>query len=196
MLIKLSEYAEQRGVSTQAVRKAIGEGRITKGAKRETADDAKGRPGRPGWLIDPDVADQEWGRNTTASKSNSSAIKAGRQRQMAAARGDAPEMPDAPRGPNMAQAQAIKTAYQARLLQLEFEERSGKLVSAEEMKKQRFETGRRVRDAVLRIGPQAIGEIAKAGGGMTPDQRTDVLMVLERHLVQALEALADGAGQS
>jgi hypothetical protein len=96
--------------------------------------------------------------------------------------------------PTMAQGQAIKTAYQAKLLQLEFEERSGKLVSAEEARRVRFESGRRVRDAVLRIGPQMIGEIAKAAGGLTPDQRADVLLVIERHLVGALEALADGAG--
>jgi hypothetical protein len=94
----------------------------------------------------------------------------------------------------MAQGQAIKVAYQAKLLQLEFEERSGKLVSAEEARRVRFESGRRVRDAVLRIGPQMIGEIAKAAGGLTPDQRADVLLVIERHLVGALEALADGAG--
>jgi hypothetical protein len=82
------------------------------------------------------------------------------------------------------------------LLKLDYEERTGKLVSAEDMKRIRFESGRRVRDAVLRIGPQMIGEIAKAAGGMTPDHRADVLLVIERHLVGALEALADGAGRS
>jgi hypothetical protein len=81
------------------------------------------------------------------------------------------------------------------LLKLDYEERTGRLVNAEDMKRVRFESGRRVRDAVLRIGPQMIGEIAKAAGGMTPDQRADVLLVIERHLVGALEALADGAGR-
>ena len=181
-MLKLEEYAESIDVSPQAVRRAIADGRIKAGAKRE---------GRR-WLIDPKVANEEWGKNTSPQYRQGPAIKAGRQRQLAgaAAQGPGPGMP------TMAQGQAIKTAYQAKLLQLEFEERSGKLVSAEEMSRARFESGRRVRDAVLRVGPQMIGEIAKAAGGMTPDQRADVLLVIERNLVGALEALADGAGNS
>ncbi len=185
-MLKLADYAESIGVVPQAVRKAIADGRIKRGAKRE---------GRS-WLIDPKVANEEWGKNTAPQYRQGAAIKAGRQRQMAAAHG-APASPGSAAGmPTMAQGQAIKIAYQAKLLQLEFEERSGKLVSAEEMTKVRFESGRRVRDAVLRIGPQMIGEIAKAAGGLTPDQRADVLLVIERHLVGALEAMADGAGNS
>lgn len=194
MLIKLAEYAAQLGVVPQAVRKAIAEERIKDGAVRQ---------GRS-WLIDPDVASQEWGKNTMPQRSHSEEIKAGRQRQMAAAAaggGQSWEQREAERRagvaniPSMAQGQAIKTAYQAKLLQLEFEERSGKLVSAEEMRRQRFDSGRQVRDAVLRIGPQMIGEIAKAAGGLNPDERAEVLLVIQRHLVGALEALADGAGQ-
>lgn len=184
MLIKLAEYAEQLGVVPQAVRKAIADGRIKNGAVRQ---------GRS-WLIDPDVASQEWGKNTMPQRSHSEEIKAGRQRQMAAAGGGGGAGAGA-NIPSMAQGQAIKVAYQAKLLQLEFEERSGKLVSVEEMQRKRFESGRQVRDAVLRMGPQMIGEIAKAAGGMTPDQRSEVLLVIQRYLVGALEALADGAGQ-
>lgn len=181
MLIKLADYAAQMGVVPQAVRKAIAEGRIKKGATRE---------GRS-WLIDPEVASREWGKNTAPQYRQSEEIKAGRQRQMAAAAGAAP----GGNVPTMAQGQAIKVAYQAKLLQLEFEERSGKLVSVEEMKRQRFESGRQVRDAVLRIGPQMIGEIAKAAGGLSPDERAEVLLVIQRYLVGALEGLADGAVQ-
>ena len=184
MLIKLADYAQQVGVVPQAVRKAIAEGRIKEGATRQ---------GRS-WLIDPEVADREWHKNTAPQYRQSEAIKAGRQRQMAGA-ADAPSGGE-PKVPTVAQGQAIKTAYQAKLLQLEFEERSGKLVSVEDVKRQQFEAGRRVRDAVLRIGPQMIGEIAKAAGGLSPEQRADVLLVIERHQVKALEALADGAGNS
>jgi hypothetical protein len=190
-VLKLADYAAQVGVVPQAVRKAIADGRIKRGAKRD---------GR-GWVIDPAIANEEWGKNTAPQYRQGAAIKAGRQRQMAGGQGSLGEhqrqgQAAATAMPSMAQGQAIKTAYQAKLLQLEFEERSGKLVSAEEMNRVRFESGRRVRDAVLRIGPQMIGEIAKAAGGLTPDQRADVLLVIERHLVGALEALADGAGNS
>ncbi len=190
-MLKLEEYAAAIDVSPQAVRKAIADGRIKNGAKRE---------GRR-WLIDLEVANKEWGKNTAPQYRQGPAIKAGRQRQMA---GAAATGNQAPPGPavggagelTMSKAQTLKAAYQAKLTQLEFEERSGKLVSAEEMTRVRFESGRRVRDAVLRIGPQMIGEIAKAAGGLTPDQRADVLLVIDRHLVGALEALADGTGNS
>lgn len=180
MLIKLADYATQLGVVPQAVRKAIAEGRIKKGAVKE---------GRS-WLIDVDVANQEWRKNTAPQYQQNEAVKAGRQRQMAAAANGGEY-----RGPSMSQAQTIKAGYQAKLLALDFEERSGKLVSVEEMRRQRFESGRQVRDAVLRIGPQMIGEIAKAAGGLNPDERAEVLLVIQRYLVNALEALADGAGQ-
>ncbi len=170
-------------MSPQAVRKAIADGRIKEGASKS----AEGAVGRPGWMINPEVANQEWARNTSSHKAHGDAIRAGRQRQMNGG-GDG-------QVPSKSQAETIKAVYQAKLFQLEFEEKSGLLVRVEEMKRQRFETGRRVRDAVLRIGPQMIGEIAKACGGLTPDQRTDVLMIIERYQVQALEALADGAGQ-
>lgn len=203
MLIKLAEYAKQLDVSVQAVRKAIADGRIKEGARKRSADETPGQTGRPGWWIDPEVANREWGRNTAPQYRQSQAIKAGRQRQMAAAAAAGEPSghgggagPGAGGIPSVAQGQAIKTAYQAKLLQLEFEERSGKLVNAEDVKRQQYEAGRRVRDAVLRIGPQMIGEIAQAAGGMTPEQRAAVLLVVERYHVQALEALANGAGNS
>jgi hypothetical protein len=170
-------------VVPQAVRKAIAEGRIKDGATRE---------GRS-WLIDPEIADREWGKNTMPQRRHSAEIKAGRQRQLNG--GGESDGGGGYRGPSMNQAQTIKAGYQAKLLALEYEERSGKLVSVEEMTRKRFESGRQVRDAVLRIGPQMIGEIAKAAGGLNPDERAEVLLVIRRHLVNALEALADGAGQ-
>jgi hypothetical protein len=187
--VKLAEYAEQLDVSVQAVRKAIAEGRIKAGAKKRSADETPGQTGRPGWWIDPEVANREWGKNTSPQHRQSAATKAGRQRQLAAAAGGGEY-----RGPTMSQAQTIKAGYQAKLLALEYEEKSGQLVRVEDVKRQQFEAGRRVRDAVLRIGPQMIGEIAKAAGGLTPEQRADVLLVIERHQVEALEALANGAG--
>ncbi|MEY3929481.1 MAG: hypothetical protein RLZZ516_1191 [Cyanobacteriota bacterium] len=190
--VKLAEYAEQLDVSVQAVRKAIAEGRIKAGAKKRSADETPGQSGRPGWWIDPEVANREWGKNTAPQKRHSEAIKAGRQRQLNG--GGESDGGGGYRGPSMNQAQTIKAGYQAKLLALEYEERSGQLVRADEVRRQQFEAGRRVRDAVLRIGPQMIGEIAKAAGGLSAEQRAEVLLVIERYQVKALEGLADGAG--
>lgn len=179
-LQKLADYAASVGRVPQAVRKAIAEGRIKKGAIRQ---------GRS-WMIDPDVASHEWGVNTAPQYQQSEATKAGRQRQLAAAAGGGGEY----RGPSMNQAQTIKAGYQAKLLALDYEERSGKLTNAESAKRAQYEAGRQVRDAVLRIGPQMIGEIAKAAGGLTQDQRSEVLLIIQRHQTQALESLSNGAG--
>lgn len=84
--------------------------------------------------------------------------------------------------------------YQARLLELDLKERQELLVPAADMRRVRYETGRRVRDAILRLGPLMIGDIAQAAGGLNQGQRAAVLQVLERHHVKALEALADGNG--
>jgi hypothetical protein len=35
-----------------------------------------------------------------------------------------------------------------------------------------------------------IGDISRAVGGVTPEQRAEVLLILERHLVKTLEGLA------
>ena len=96
--------------------------------------------------------------------------------------------------PSQAQASAMRTIYQARLLELDLKQRQGELVNAGDMDRVRFESGRRVRDALLRLGPLMVGEIAKAAGGLTPEQRAEVLLVIERHHVKALEALADAHG--
>lgn len=146
------------------------------------------------WMVNDETAEAEWNRNT-APQLQRGKVAQRRQQQEIAAASNEDSLPATGGAISQAKAMAIRTGYQAKLLALEYEEKSGKLVSAEEMRRQRFESGRQVRDAVLRIGPQMIGEIAKAAGGLNPDERAEVLLVIRRYLVNALEALADGAGQ-
>lgn len=189
--VTAEQFAARLGVTGRAVRKAIAQGRLAEAVK----------PGRP-VMVDDERAEAEWNRNT-APQLQRGKVAQRRQRQEQAAASPPPgggraaedELPAAAGALSQAKAMAVRTAYQAKLLQLDFEERSGKLVSVEEMKRLRFESGRQVRDAVLRMGPQMIGEIAKAAGGLTPEQRAEVLLVIQRHQVQALEALADGTGR-
>lgn len=178
--VKAAEFAEQLGVTSQAVRKAISEGRLRESVRRD---------GRA-WLIDDERAAAEWDRNTAPQLQRG---KMAERRQAVEAAAAPPSAPAVRGGvPSQAQAMAMRTAYQAKLLELDFKQRQGELVNAADMQRVRFESGRRVRDAVLRLGPLMIGEIAKAAGGLTPEQRTEVLLVIERHHVNALEALADG----
>jgi len=185
VLITPDEYAQQRGVSGRAVRKAIATGRLVQGAFREG--------GR--WKIDPAVADQEWQRNTAPQFQRE---KKGGGR----AKGEGGRPPRAPAGsppagdasmskvPSQAQASAVRTMYQARLLELDLKERQGLLVPKADVERVWFEEGRRVRDAIRRTPQQMIGDIARAVGGLNQEQRAEVLLVLERHLVKTLEGLA------
>lgn len=60
-----------------------------------------------------------------------------------------------------AASRAAREAYMARLAKLEFEERSGKLVDADQVRAQIYALGRRLRDAFLgvpdRVAPLLVG---------------------------------------
>jgi hypothetical protein len=186
-LITPDEYAQQRGVSGRAVRKAIATGRLVQGAFRDG--------GR--WKIDPAIADQEWQRNTAPQfqrekKGGGRAKGEGGRPPRAPVSAPPPAAADAPmpKVPSQAQAAAVRTMYQARLLELDLKERQAQLVPKADVERVWFEEGRRVRDAVRRTPQQMIGDIARAVGGMSQQQRAEVLLILERHLVKTLQGLA------
>lgn len=189
MLISVAEFAAQRGVSPQAVRKAIASGRLKRGVERK---------GPRNYVIDPEVATLEWERNTAPQKQRTAEqINAGKAR----ARGEdvqAPE-PVAPPGNKggagtYASAKAAAEGYKAMLLKLDYEERSGKLLDKTSVERGFAAAGMQVRDAVMRTSQQMVGEIATAVGGLSADQRAAVLQVIDRHHVRALEELVRAAG--
>jgi hypothetical protein len=194
VLISLAEFATRQGVSPQAVRKAIQTGRLSRSVQRK---------GQRNYVIDPEIAALEWGRNTAPQKVRSAEqINKGKAR----ARGENVE-PPAPVEPvggrtgahgagTYASAKAAAEGYKAMLLKLDYEERSGQLVQKAAAEKRFYEAGRQVRDALLRTGPQMVGEIASAIGGIDQAQRAAVLQVIERHHVRALEELVRAAGVS
>jgi hypothetical protein len=65
-----------------------------------------------------------------------------------------------------AASRAAREAYLARLAKLDFEQRSGKLVDADEVRAQIFGLGRRLRDALLglpdRLAPLLVGQADQA----------------------------------
>lgn len=78
----------------------------------------------------------------------------------------------------------------AQMAELDLREREGQLVPAAEVSRVWFETGRRVRDAVQRSAQRMMPAIAAAAGGLSPEQRAEMLLIIERHHVEALESLA------
>ena len=195
MLISVAEFAAQKGVSPQAVRKAIQAGRLKRSVEMQAS---KGKNGRPGYVIDPEVAELEWTRNTEPQyQRTAEQINAGKAR----ARGEdvpdpEPVAPPASKGGagTYSSAKAAAEGYKAMLLKLDYEERSGKLVDKAAAERSFAAAGVQVRDAVMRTAQQMVGEIATAVGGLSQEQRAAVLQVIDRHHVKALEELVRAAG--
>lgn len=163
--LSIRGYARHRGVSHTAVRKALAAGRITAGAD-----------GR----LDPAVADQQWDTSTNLSKPRNSVTGVPKKRRAPGAASDPigvpgledgvaspPEEGGAPRlVSSYAASRAAREAYMARLAKLDFEERSGKLIDADQVRAQIFALGRRLRDAFLglpdRLAPVLTGQTDQA----------------------------------
>jgi hypothetical protein len=183
--MNLAEYAGHRkarglrGGSHVAVLKAIQSGRLTSPAVI--------RNGR-NWIIDPSLADAQWADNTDQGNVG--------ERSRPQAETQPPAITDVlkQRVPGQAQASAIRTMYQARLLELELKQKQGQLVPKADVDRVWFEEVRRASDGFRRLPLQMIGDVAQAVGGITQKQRADVLLVIERHIVEVLEVLSRDVG--
>lgn len=135
-------YARHRGVSPEAVSKAVKAGRIT------TGSDGK---------IDPERADREWEANTDPSKPLNSVTGKPKHRKP-------PGSPKIPGGdveaatgalpggiPPYLQSRSIREAYLARLSKLEYEEKTGKLVNIDAVRVVGFNAARQARDKLMNM---------------------------------------------
>jgi hypothetical protein len=172
--MNVKAYAESRGVSHVAVLKAIKQGRIKSARKVGTR-----------WEVDPDAADREWKANTQTGHHSSKA----------------PDVEDAPPErrrnsiPAYADSRALREAYTAQLAKLEYEEKAGKLVRVDDVKVTWFTEARRTRDAILNVPIRIVDEVAAIAGDLSAEQRHEILLCLQRELIQALEELSGGDSQ-
>jgi hypothetical protein len=115
MNMGIRAYARLRGVSHTAVEKAIKAGRITR---------------NPDGTIDSEQADREWTRRTVPQVNRSKAAPAARVVAMPPPEPGLP--PGAPADPvtSYLRARAVNETFKAKVSQLEYEERSGKLIPA------------------------------------------------------------------
>lgn len=154
----LRTYAKSRGISHEAVRQAIKAGRLVKSIVM-----VNGEPK----IADEALADQEWAANTDQSKPRNRITGDPKHRR---ASKDAPMQPMANdggadgggKGPSYAQSRAIREAYMARLAKIDFEEKAGKLVSADGARVAIFNTARKARDMLMavpdRVAPLVVGQ--------------------------------------
>jgi hypothetical protein len=123
-LLSIRRYAEHRNISHTAVQKAIKQGRI--------------RPA-PDGRIDVEQADRDWNRNTSPVNAPKPAARAPVANE------------SQPGGPTYAQSRAVRELYLARLAKIDFEERTSKVVSRDEVTVAAFTKARTIRDNLLNI---------------------------------------------
>jgi len=200
--IAIREAARRLGVSDTAIRKAIAAKRVTVAGQTTQ-----------GWpLLEWPRARDEWLRNSDVSK-RSHVGPQGSERRERYTGGAAPEVvlppssrmdeqpaaaggvepfntpaqapaEGAARGPAYAQSRAVREAYMARLAKLEFEERSGKLVSVDDVKAARFKEITAAKTKIMGIPASCKSRIA--------DLPLQVVATIEAICRQALEDLANG----
>lgn len=176
-LMNLREYARYRGCYPRAVEAAIAAGRIQRNEQG---------------LIDSEQADVDWAANTSpyrssAAKGNASRGQAIRRELEHRAPAPAPAIQspqrDSPphRAPTdlgtYAAARAERERHQADLAKLTLEERQGKLIPADRVRRSAEEHYRQLRDSLMGI-PDRLPEL-------TFDQRQAVDMELRNALERA-----------
>ena len=152
-------YARHRGVAVLAVQKAIQAGRIS------TLPDGR---------IDPEIADQEWARNT--------------REYAPAVTGHGDDDGTVFGASQYTKARAVREHYQARLAKLEYEERTGKLVPADEVKIAAFNLFRRYRDHMLNIADRVAAILA------AETEAAKCYEILSTEIRKALNEFADANG--
>lgn len=162
--VSLRAFATMRKVSPEAVSKAIKTGRISA---------TKGKNGR--MHIDPVAAGREWDARTDQAK------------QRKELREDERAGPTAGinRVANLySTARAVREEYQGRIARLEYEERAGKLVSAQKVGLEAFQAARLTRDSILNLPNKIAHELA------AETDPAKIHIKLTAALTEALEELA------
>ena len=167
------DYAKHRGISQPRVSKMISQGKL-EGCIRKISGKK---------MIDRDKADIKlketldriYNRPKDPPKPNEKPDET-EKKQTSKSAGTS--------GMNINQSQTIQAQYKAALLKLEYEEKSGKLVNAEQVETDFFGIGRMVRDAILNVPSRIGAELASIN---------DVHIVSEKltaELTAALEELS------
>lgn len=187
----LREFGRFIDLSGEAIRKAIKTGRIPANLIGEiTLGSGRTRP----VIKDPEAARAAMDKNTSPNyRQDSAAISRGRaavgrgvsgiEAQQAAAPVAAPAGGGS--APSIVQSRAITEAYKARLAKLEYEEKSGKLVNADEVKI-------RLSGMVSTARSRLLGVPSKAKGRI-PHLTVDEIALLDELVREALEDVAVGS---
>ncbi len=176
-----ANHRKEKGLSGQthvSVIHAINDGRLSHPAVRK-----EGR----NWVIDPVLADAQWAENTDGSERGAMGRGGTRTTSTAPLEGRPPAAGRAVGGaPPLAVSKAIRSAYDAKMAELEFKERDKQLGSIAEMKREAFALAKTVRDGMLGIIPRVSADLAALTDPFEIERR------LEEEVLVALRVLSDG----
>ena len=175
-LLTMSAYARRRGCDEKAVRKAIAENRISA---------QTGPGGRK--LIDPDVADIQWARNTRARVGAAAAVTSDLLSAPGAApapAADAPAQPAPPAGYTAARART--ELANAGMAELQLAKLRGEVRDVSDINRGGFDIARELRDAMDSSVNTLAAELAPL------DNADACAQVLRRHNRAIQEMLAKG----
>lgn len=178
-----------RGTSHVAVLNAINDGRLTAPAVQ--------RNGRS-WVINPDLADQQWAARTDPSKTPTAALPYAPQPANPLTPSDPqpkrsiknqelklPPDPSAKGLPDLSVSKAIRAAYDAKMAQLQYQKETEELVPARQVQEEAFTMARVLRDRLMTIPDR----IAPMVSGMTT---RDAHQLISEEIQVTLRKLADG----
>jgi hypothetical protein len=174
-----------RGTSHVAVINAIKDQRLT--------PPAVVRDGHR-WVINPAVADEQWATRTDPSEYGGQASGGSRPigvetpaRQRLATSQPPPAAAAAAKGgPSLAMSKQVKAAYEAKLTELEYKERSGEMGNLQDVRKEAARLARQVRDLLLIVPSR---NAAKVAAMSDPE---DIRALLQQEIELALKGMANG----
>ena len=180
--MNLQQYADHRkaqglrGKTHVAVIKAINSGRLYPPAVRKVDGS---------WVIDAAMADAQWAGNTDPNDRGQGFSAPPATAPQSPAAGDA-AAPKAAGAPLLEVSKRVKAAYEAKLAELEYKEKSGNLVQADDVKKTASRLARTLRDLLLGIPNRNAARLAAMAD---PDE---VRALLQSEIESALRSLNNG----
>jgi hypothetical protein len=169
-----------RGTSHVAVINAYNDGRLSEPAMR--------REGRS-WIINAELADEQWATRTDPSEYGGQAGGGSRPIGIEApvrqrpATSPLPPPPSPKGGPSLAVSKQVKAAYEAKLTELEYKERSGEMGNLQDVRKEAARLARQVRDLLLIVPSR---NAAKVAAMSDPE---DIRALLQAEIESALRGL-------
>jgi hypothetical protein len=187
--MNLQQYANHRkalglrGTSHVAVINAIKGERLTPPAVRREGSR---------WIINAELADEQWATRTDPSEYGGQAGGGSRPIgietlvQQRPATSPPPPAAAAKGGPSLAVSKQVKAAYEAKLTELEYKERSGEMGNLQDVRKEAARLARQVRDLLLIVPSR---NAAKVAAMSDPE---DIRALLQAEIELALKGMANG----